>query len=230
MAKGKRGKIGHNSAEPLTDDEASALVLHYELRINEAQRALDAILVTAKSARDVVNGHFKRMTADLQFTRKDFEAEVIAKSRMSEAEYLAAERKRQRLHRLAGRAGDQLDLINDVLPDTADDAAMAYANGYRCGHLAGDPTPPKELAPAFHQDWLKGYHDAQAQNIAKLGVAETVLERLAKPTGTLTAAEPEAEGEGDDALEPDVVAAKARKLRKAGWTEPTPAEAEFAEA
>lgn len=218
---------GHNNAK-LTEDEASALTIYYELKVREDQRKVDALMVDLKSARSVVNGHFKRMTADLGFTRKDFEAEVIAKANMTEAEYMASERKRARLHRLSGRnPGEQLDLISDVLADTIDDAIAAEANGYCAGRRADDPLPPKEIHGTLQQDWLRGYHKGQEVNGMALAKAAEIL---ARPKPGEMAAEPEAAEAEEDDGDPEVIKRKANALKDGGWTDPTPAEAEFADA
>lgn len=213
---------GHNSGAPLSDEDQAALTTYYQLKIIEDQRKVDAIQVDLKAARDKVNGHFKRMTADLHFTRKEFEAEVVEKLNMTAAEYLASEAKRSRLHRLAGlKSGDQLDLITDVLGDTVDDMAAAYANGFRAGRRADDPVVPKEVAPVCHQDWLRGWHDGQAQNIMQLATAETIIAARQKPTVAL---------QPDEPADEDAVLEAARKLAESGWTDPTPAETQFEEA
>lgn len=227
MARAKKAEAvgpGHNSNGKLTEEEQSALTVHYELKIIEAQRKVDAIQVDLKSARDVVNGHFKRMTADLGFTRKDFEAEVITLGKMTEAEYLNHERRRARLHRLAGRKpGEQLDLV-EAIQDTVDEALAAEGDGYRAGRRADDPSPPSTLNTIFHQDWMRGYHAGQEYNGLQLGKAAEIL---ARPKPGEMAAAPEGESEEEDPADPEVVARKARELKEAGWTEPTGDEASF---
>jgi hypothetical protein len=215
---------GHNSNGKLTEEEQSALTVHYELKIIEAQRKVDALPVDVKSARDVVNGHFKRMTADLGFTRKDFEAEVITLGKMTEAEYLSHERKRARLHRLAGRKpGEQLDLV-EAIQDTVDEALAAEGDGYRAGRRADDPTPPSTLNTIFHQDWMRGYHAGQEFNGLQLQKAAEILARPKQ--GELAAAPEDEEGEEDPA-DPEVIRKKANALKDSGWTEPGEGEADF---
>lgn len=226
MARGKKTNVeaaeavpGHNGA--LTEDEAAALTVYYQLKIIEAQRKVDALMVDVKSARDVVNGHFKRMTADLKFTRKDFEREVIEKLNMSEAEYLAAERKRARLHKLAGLAhGEQLDLFEHAA-DTVDDEIDAEANGYRAGRRADDPVPSKETSPMFHTAWMRGYHKGVEENGAALVKADAIIAARAKP-------EMVAEEEEEDRDEEADAASNVRKLKRKGWADrPTAEEANF---
>jgi hypothetical protein len=216
---------GHNSGEPLSDDEAAALTVYYQLKIIEAQREVAKIKVDLDCARGVVNGHFKRMAADLGFTRKAFETDVIAKLNMTEAEYLHSEAMRTRMHVLAGlKSGEQIDLFKHV-GDTVDDEIDAEANGFRAGRRAADPTPPKETAPILHQSWLAGWHRGQAANGEALTKAAAVLEaREAKKPG-MRAEDPPAEEEVTE----EVIAKKARKLKKAGWTEPTADETKFPE-
>lgn len=216
---------GHNSNAKLTEDEAAALTVHYELKIIEAQRKVDALAVDLKSARSVVNGHFKRMTADLQFTRKEFEAEVIVLGRMTEAQYLNAEKRRARLHRLSGRApGEQLDLV-EAIQDTVDEALQAESDGYRAGRRADDPIPPTTLSTIFHQDWMRGYHAGQAYNGQQLAIAAEVLAR--PKAGEMAAAPDEDAEEEEDEGDPEVIKRKAADLKASGWAEPTADEQQF---
>ncbi len=231
MARSKKtGGIGHNS-EPLTEEELSALTVHYELKITEAQRTVDAIMVDLKSARDVVNGHFKRMTADLGFTRKEFEAEVITLGRMTEAQYLNHEKKRARLHRLAGRKpGEQLDLV-DAIADTVDEALIAEGDGYRAGRRADDPVPPAELSTIFHQDWMRGYHAGQEYNGLQLVKAAEILARP-KP-GEMAAAPEESTQPIPEPGTPEhdaALRASERLARESLGLVPTAAEQDFEEA
>lgn len=223
---GSPAPAGHNSKTPLTDDEKSALTVHYELKIIEDQRKVDALLVDLKSARDVVNGHFKRMTADLGFTRKEFEAEVIVLGQLSEVEYRNRERRRAHLHKLAGRKiGDQLDL-EDAIKDTVDEALAAEGDGYRAGRRADEPKPPSTLNTIFHQDWMRGYHAGQEFNALQLGKAAEILARP-KPGEMAAAPDDGDDHEEEDPGDPEVIRRKANALKDSGWTEPTEDEANF---
>lgn len=222
---GKPASPGHNSKPGLTDEEAAALTTHYALKIIEDQRKVAAKKVEMDGLREVVNGHFKRLTADLHFTRKEFEAEVIAKLNMTDAEFASSERKRDRLHRLAGlKQGEQIDLIDHVLPDTVDDAMNAESDGYRAGRRADDPELPSQISSMFASDWMRGYHAGQEFNALQLGKAAEILARP-KP-GTMAPAEPQEEEA--DPLDPDVIGDEARALKKSGWLEPTAEEQSFA--
>lgn len=219
---------GHNKA-PLTDEEAAALTVYYELKIIEDQRKVDAKKVELDGLREVVNGHFKRMTADLHYTRKEFEAEVIVKGRMTEVEYLNSEARRSRLHRLAGlKQGEQLDLV-DAIKDTADEAMIAEQDGYRAGRRADDPVPPSHISPILHQDWMRGYHMGQQYNGLQLTLAHEILARP-KPGVMAPGPNPDdgdVENEfGDHDAE---IAAGADALKAQGWVGPTEAEAKFEE-
>lgn len=225
MARAKRSTPGpHHNGAPLTDEEASALVVYYELKIIEDQRKVDAKKVEFDSARDVVNGHFKRMTADLGFTRKEFEAEVVAKGKMTEVEYLNAEARRTRLHKLAGRkVGEQIDLV-DVIQDTVNEAVAAEEAGFRAGRRADDPVPPAEVSAILHPDWMRGWHNGQAFNASQLKIAEAVL---ARPKPGEMAAAPEDEDEEEDPADPEVIRRKANALKGSDWMEPTADESSF---
>jgi hypothetical protein len=213
---------------PLTEEEQAALTTYYELKIIEDTRKLDALLVDVKGARDIVNGHYKRMTADLGFTRKEFEAEVVDLGRLSEAEYLHREARRTKLHVLSGRKpGEQLSLI-DAIQDTVDEAMAAEGAGYRAGRRADDPVPPKEVSPILHQDWMRGWHAGQEYNGLQLTRAHEIMARP-KPGQLAAGTDPdEAEDEGGDDV--NDVAAGAQALKDSGWAGPTPEEATFEEA
>jgi len=216
-------EIAPDDNTKLTDAEQQALVTYYALKIIEDQRKVAALKVSMDLAKKVVNGHFKRLKADLLYSRKEFEAEVLEKMQMTEAEDLAAEKRRARLRKLAGlQAGQQLDL-EDVIRDTADDLAMAYANGLRAGRRADDPVAPPEVAAVALQEWLRGWHDGQAENAMKLGIAAKVLEARAKSAAS-TVELVEDTGD-DDEIDEDDVRKEARRLKDAGWTEPTADEA-----
>lgn len=206
---------GHNHRD-LTDEEAEALGVHHQLAITQEQRKLDAMLVDVSNQRKLVNGNFKRMTADLGYTRKDFQTEVLDKLQMTEAEYRAHVAKVDKLHRIAGlKQGEQLDLIEHVLNDTVDEAAAAELDGYRAGRRADDPVAPSHVAPILHPDWLRGWHAGQEFNVLQLGKAKDILARP-KP-GEMVEADPEDEEEDDDEALDDA----ARKLKASGWTAPT---------
>jgi hypothetical protein len=216
---------GHNKP-PLTEDEAGALTVYYELKIIEDQRKVDAKKVELDGLREVVNGHYKRMTADLHFTRKEFEAEVIVKGRMTEVEYLNSEARRSRLHVLSGRKpGEQLSIL-DAIQDTADEAVAAEQDGYRAGRRADDPTPPSTVSPILHTDWMRGWHMGQEYNGAQLTKAHEILARP-KPGTMVAGTDPDETGDESDELDEDTIAAGAKALQKAGWVEPTEAETQF---
>jgi hypothetical protein len=215
---------GHNS-EPLTDEEQSALTTHFALKVIADQRIVAQKKADLDGARATVNGHYKLISAELGITRKDFEAHVLGVLNMSEAEYANAEKKRARLHRLAGVSqGEQIDLIDHVLADTVDDAIAAEANGYRAGRRADDPTPPDTLASIFITDWMRGWSKGQETNGMQLAKAAELLARP-KP-GVMVAAEDEEQAEEDPA-DPAVIRKKANALKDSGWTEPTADEQAF---
>lgn len=182
--------------DPLTEEEQSALVTYFALKIIEDQRKLAAAKSVLDGCREVVNGHFKRMTADLKFTRKEFEAEVLENMNKSEAEYVYAEKKRARLHRLAGlQKGEQLDLI-DKINDTVDDEIEAEANGYRAGRRGDDPTPPETTHPMFLVAFERGYRKGVEENGALLAKAGKILEARSARRPELRADDDGKEGAG----------------------------------
>lgn len=215
---------GHNNDGKLTDDDAAALTTYWSLKIIADQKVLALKQAHVDDARSVVNGHFKMVSKDLGFTRKEFEAEVIAKLGMNDAEYRNAEARRSRLHRLAGlKTGDQIDLLAHVLVDTVDEANAAEHDGYRAGRRADDPVPPTTVSPILHPDWMRGYHAGQEFNGLQLSKAAAVM---ARPKPGEMAAAPEGEPEEDDG-DPEVIKRKAAALADSGWTEPSADETVF---
>jgi len=224
MAKKSDGGVGHNSGEPLTDDEVAALSQYYSLKIRAQQRKAAEAKTAYDLEREEVNGLFAKVKGDLHYTRKEYE-EVLALQDMTEAEFRHHEAKRTgRLIAGGLPVGKQLEL---ALGDTVDDKNEAYQNGYRAGRRADDPVVPDTISPILATDWTKGWHDGQAANAAQLSMAEGILAARAKPAVGLEAEDPEEEEEED--LH-EVAERAARKLKKSGWTEPTPEEASFADA
>lgn len=216
---------GHN-VTPLTLDDQIALGVHHQLKITAEQRKLDALLVDVSNQRKVVNGAFKRMTADLGDSRKDFQAEVIDKLQMSPTEYATHLKKVDRLHRIAGlKEGEQIDWLEHVVNDTVDESEAAFQDGYRAGRRADDPAPPSHVSGIMVPKWMEGWHAGQAYNGEQLKRAHEVLARP-KP-GTMAAAPDEDEADEDDE---DGIDDEVRRLEKAGWAAPTEAEAKFVEA
>lgn len=213
--KARSPSIGHNT-EPLTEEEQSALQTHHELKIRAQLRKA----ATAKAAHDLekteVNGLFKKAGADLKITRREFE-DMLAKRDMTESEFLAAEGKRATLYRRAGLPVAQADLFPETI-DTVTEQSIAYKDGFRAGRRADDPIAPKTISAVVRADWEHGYADGQAKNVMELGIAETVLARMAvKPAGA-DDAEPEVEVED---LE-DTIKKQARKLKASGFMDLEP--------
>jgi hypothetical protein len=211
---------GHNGP-PLTDEEQDALATHYALRIIAQQKVVALKKAELDGERSKVNGFFKLIAKDLKITRQDFERDVIDVMGKTEAEYLSAEKKRQRLHQMAGAKpiGAQLD-IEDRIADTVDDAIAAEADGYRAGRRADDPVAPENIATMFHTDWQRGWVRGQEVNAKAEAMAAEILARP-KPGEMAAAPEDEAEDNLDGEVE---------RLEKAGWVQPTAEEAEFIEA
>lgn len=230
MARAKKLDIagpGHNGP-PLTEEEASALTIHYQLKIQADQRKVDVLVADLGGARKVVNGHFKRLSADLGFTRKEFEAEVLAKLNMTPEAFANSEKRRNRLYHLAGlKEGQQIDLV-EMIKDTVDDAMAAESVGYLAGRRGDDPSPiPSEISPIFHTDWQRGWTRGQEVNAKAEAMAAEIMARP-RP-GTMVAGDDPDEEEEDDGS-PEALKAAAQALKDSGWVGPTEAEAEFEEA
>jgi len=219
--KPKAGDHGHNSGEPLTDDELAALQHYYADKIRQQQRKADLAKAAYDLERTEVNGLFALVKGDLKYSRKEFE-EVLAAQAKTEAEFRHDEAKRARRFTLHGLpVGTQIDMFSG---DAADDAAEADANGYRAGRRADDPIPPTSLSTMFHQDWMRGWERGQGENLEQFAKANEIIAARAAKAVELQPEAPAAE----DGREPEeVIADAARKLKREGWAEPTAAESEL---
>lgn len=225
MARAKKtAGIGHNAHRDLTDEERGALVTSFTTKLIAAKKEVDLHAAALGSARKVVNGIYKLVAKETGYTRKEFEAEVIANLDKSEEELIASERRRLQLQADAGlRSGEQLDLIARI-NDTVDDAIAAEAAGYRAGRRADEYKRPDHIDPIFEQDWLRGYTRGQEVNAKAEAMAAEIL---ARPKAGEMAADEEPEAEDEHATDPEVIRKKANALRDAGWTEPTADEQQF---
>lgn len=216
---------GHNVGGGLTEEQEEALQTYYELNIRKGVAAVEAAMAVVKEKRNAVNGEFKRMTADLGDTRAEFEI-YLKDIDMNPVEFMAREARRARRHRLGGLVkGAQQDL---ALGDTVDDQVAAEAAGRRAYRAFKDPTPPAEISPILHQDWMRGWQDEQSKVGMQMGMAQEIIDARAN-AGKLTSEEPEEDAEVDeDPADPEVIKAQARKLKDSGWTEPTKEEGVFA--
>lgn len=214
--------IGHNHRD-LNDEEMGALVTSFTTRLIEANRKRDSAAVDLKNAQKSVSGIYKMVAAETGYSRKEFEAEVIANLDRSEEELIADTQRKARLQQQAGlRSGEQLDLVERI-NDTVDDAIAAEAAGYRAGRRADNPQEmPDHINPIFAPDYQRGWVRGQEVN-AKAEVM--AAEILARPKPGEMAAAPEDE-EGDDEAEIDD---EVKRLEEAGWAQPTANEAEFVE-
>jgi hypothetical protein len=224
MASRSLAQAGHNS-RALSEEEKDALATKFALDIIRDEKVVALKKADLDGARSKVNGHFKLVSKELGITRKDFEANVISVMGLTEAEYLAAEQKRIRLHQMAGAKplGAQLDL-EDRINDTVDDAIAAEADGYRSGRRADDPEPPAHIAGMFVTDWMRGWTRGQEVNAKAEAMAADILARPA--VGELAEGEnPDDEADEDAEIEDSVDALKA-----SGWAAPTSDEEAFEEA
>jgi len=230
MARAKKNPpgVGHNHRD-LNDEERGALVTSFTTRLISAGKEVDRLSAELGSARKVVNGIFKLVAKETGYTRKEFEAEVIANLDKSEEELIASERRRLQLQADAGlRSGEQLDLIERI-NDTVDDAIAAEAAGYRAGRRADEYKRPDHIDPIFEQDWLRGYTRGQEVNAKAEAMAAEIL---ARPKPGEMAADTDAEDQADDEdpTDPEVIRRKANALKDAGWAEPTGDEQQFDDA
>lgn len=221
--------VGHNAHRDLNEEERGALVTSFTTKLIAANRTVDALVVDLGSARKVVSGLYKTISKETGYTRKEFEAEVIANLDKSEEELIAAEQRKARLHREAGlRSGEQLDLVERIA-DTVDDAIAAEAAGYRAGRRADNPQDmPDHINPIFAPDYQRGWVRGQEVNAKADAMAAEILAR--PKAGEMVADDDADAGEEEDPADPEVIRRKANALKDSGWTEPTEGEQTFDQA
>lgn len=199
---------GHNSKAPLTDDERADLQVYYEVKIRTAQKAADEIKAKLDVAREETNFWFKRLSADLKISRKDFVG-LLQDKDLSEAEFIKKEATRLQMYRNAGMpVGTQLAL--DFSTDTVTEAAQARAEGKRAYGAYADPIPPKHVAAILHQEWLAGWHEGQEETAMRMGRAEEVIKRRSEPDPEAPTVDLNA---GADEPEPSIAEEKAKERK-----------------
>lgn len=221
MARSKPAAAGHNST--LSEDDEAALWAKTIADYRKAQRAADLKKAEYDQARAEVTSVCAMAKAELGVKRKDVE-DVVAKLEMDDDEFRAEMAATNRRYALAGLpVGAQLDMFAAGAPDTVDEMAHAYNKGKRAGLAGDDPTPPKTLHPSFIPEWQRGWADGQDDLGKKMIRAMEIIAARAN-AGKMAAVEEEEEGVEED---PDLDA-KARKLKRSGWAEPTAEEAAVA--
>lgn len=222
--KPKADGIGHNSGEPLSDEDRAALVQFHAVNIFKAEHVVAQAKASYDAAKGDVRSHFAKVKGDLGITRKDFE-EVLTAMKMTENEFRSHENRRARRFADAGLpVGKQLDLF--AAGDTVDEKVEAEAEGYRAGRRADDPVPPKTVSPILHTDWMAGWHRGQEENGANFRRAAEILEARKAKDVALDAVDEDL-GDADEVDEEDQLDEAARKLKRQGWAKPAPAEDTF---
>lgn len=231
MARSTTPGPGHNAHHrDLNDEEMGALVTSFTTKLIDANRKVDALVVDLGSARKIVSGLYKLVAKETGYTRKEFEAQVIANFDKSEEELIADAKRVAALQRQAGlRSGEQLDLVERI-NDTVDDAIAAEAQGYRAGRRADEPKPPAEMNPIFHGDFMRGYTRGQEVNAKAEAMAAEILARP-KPGEMAPAEEPSSTIPEPGTPEHDAALRASEKLaRESLGLVPTAAEQNFEEA
>jgi len=171
---------GHNSGQPLTDEEFDDLVLYYSrtIRTQEAKAAIKKAEYDSEKAE--VKGLFSKMRGDLKYTRKEFE-ELLDRQEKTSAELLAEATRMGRLFQAGGvDVRPQLDLFAPA-PDTVTEQAQAEKEGRRAYLANQDPVPPKHISPILHPDWMRGWQAEQEQTAMRMARAEAIIARRAEP-------------------------------------------------
>ncbi|WP_431490941.1 hypothetical protein [Paraburkholderia fungorum] len=227
MARSK-ATAGQNTAAELTEEDFEALQHHFEIKIASAEAEAEVAASVLKAKKKVVTGLFNMVKGELGYDIGKFKEYLLDKRRPPE-ELEAAEEQRRKMRERGRLAVGEQGVLQ--LGDSADDQVRAERDGFEAGKAAKDPVPPSYISPVFHPNWMEQWHKGQAHNCMLLGKAEAILEsrEAAKAKGTLQA-DDEPQGDEDELPldDPDTVRKAAGKLRDAGWTEPTAAEAEMA--
>jgi len=207
--KPKAGDHGHNSGEPLTDDEKAALLHRHLVTIRQDMKAAGVIKATYDAALAKVNQGFAACKGDLGYKRKDL-VELLDALGMTEVAFRHNENARRERFNLAGLPmGGQLDMF---ATDTVGDREAARADGFRAGLRADDMEVPENIATMFHGDWQDAWRDGQAENLRKFAIANGVDEARKTKADVIGDEPPE-----DDRDPDEVIDDEARALRKSGF-------------
>lgn len=196
---------GHNSG--LTDDQRSDLIFYYARHDAPHEAEIDKLSGALKAVRKLRNANFKRMTADLTIPRYKFE-EYLAARKMDEEEFVEAEAERHRLFSLGGLpVGAQTDLFEHAKADTVDDQVRARAAGKRAYWANQECTPPQEIAPIMHQEWIAGWNEGMEEVGARMARANAIIEARGQPNTDADTVDLNGgqDGEGDEEIDPDNV-------------------------
>jgi len=212
MARSNPAEIGDNS-EPLTDDERADLIAFYGQKIRTQERKAAEAKAAYDLERTEVKNLFALVKGDLQISRKDFE-DLLGKQDMTEAEFRNFTTKRDALYRLSGLpVGAQIDMFSHA--DTVDDQAQAEANGYRAGVRGDEGIAPEHIAPILRGNWEHGWGRGQAELGARMERASALLAKRGEPDADDDGIDLNEEEE--DPTDPEVIAEKTRKLKRAGF-------------
>lgn len=182
----------------LTEEEIEALQHYYTQKVKTGRSEIELAQAVVATKRQGVNDTFALIKAELHINRKQFE-EMLEKEKLGDDEFLAEEKARALRFKRQGFPSAQGDLFNKG--DSADDEGRAYNAGVRAGLSAAEPKLPEHISPVFHDRFMQGYNDGQAENIMKLQTAEAVIQRK-KDGAKIT---PEASATLDEVAAEDVV-------------------------
>lgn len=220
---------GHNSKNALTREEKAALLNHHINLLRQEETAVALARAPFDAAKQALTSRFNAAKADLgkTYTRKYLKTllEDVG-ARIRNIAQTEEQRFQDRVALGLPVFGVQQDLFggkSDALAIEAKDELTWQADGFLAGRRCDERKAPAGCPPRMDQFWLKGYDLGQAEAAAQFTKGKAVAEARAKPAGTLKAADPEPEVDPETAIKD-----QARALKKAGWTEPTAAEAEMA--
>lgn len=177
---------------------------------------------------------FREAKADANLTRKELTAYLDDGDLTSRTLSAAEERRLRHKQWLGQPVGFQPDLFEDQRPQEVKDEAWARGVGYATG-LRGEACElPEGMEPRFAQAFSAGWGKGQDELAWALSAVGKIVDRAPDASAKPVDLEPEPSeaAETSSALEPEVIDAKAKELKRAGFTKRTapPAEPEQAAA
>jgi hypothetical protein len=205
---------GHNSK--LTADQEEALFLTHLQKLRVQAGKVDEIKAELDGERAILTDIFRLAKSD-GFSRKELQA-ILDDSKSLRRDLTAEEDRRAKLRAWAGLpSGSQADLFASTPIETRDEMD-AEGQGLAMGLRGDSPTLPDSMHARFSPAFMKGWHAGQERLVWGLAEAGKIVDR--DPNSGIRPAPVVLEPEPDE-LEPEVIAAKAKKLKKKGFMERT---------
>lgn len=205
----------------LSKEEHRQLLTHHMTKLRTKSAEIDQLRAPLKDAQEEFAALVNEAKADLGkgYTRK-YLMTLLEDSTTRLRDLLAEENRRARDREALGLPvfGVQGDLFGEgaaaKMPEEARDEVHYEAEGYMRGRAGLLEVIPEGTPPRFHQAVQRGYDKGQQATQEDFLAGQALREAMATPD---TAEEPAELNSEPDETAPEVVEAKARKLRRSGF-------------